>query len=239
MQRLSIITVCRNCADALRSTIESVAQQDYPDIEYVVIDGASTDETADIVRTSRAIDIRLSEPDRGIYDAMNKGTRLATGEWIIFMNAGDRFAAPDTASRLMQSIAEGDDVVYGSVIKLAPDGTPVTYPAAEPRNSHRMIFCHQSVMCRRELLLKYPFDITHRLSADFKFFKTLMRAGAQFHRTDIPVAIFDTGGVSNTRRSAGLADNMRVILETDGPLHGARFILHLLPTYIIAKLRGK
>ncbi len=66
-----------------------------------------------------------------------------------------------------------------------------------------------------------------------------MRAGAQFHRTDIPVAIFDTGGVSNTRRSAGLADNMRVILETDGPLHGAQFILHLLPTYIIAKLRGK
>ena len=239
MQRLSIVTVCRNCADALRTTIESVARQDYTDIEYVVIDGASTDETADIVRTNPAIDIRLSEPDRGIYDAMNKGARLATGEWIIFMNAGDRFATPDTASRLMQSIAEGDDVVYGSVIKLAPDGTPVTYPAAKPRNSHRMIFCHQSVMCRRELLLKYPFDIRHRLSADFKFFKTLMRAGAQFHRTDIPVAIFDTGGVSNTRRSAGLADNMRVILETDGPLHGSQFILHLLPTYIIAKLRGK
>lgn len=239
MQRLSIVTVCRNCADALRTTIESVARQDYPDIEYVVIDGASTDETADIVRTNPDIDIRLSEPDRGIYDAMNKGTRLATGEWILFMNAGDRFAAPDTASRLMQGIAEGDDVVYGSVIKLASDGTLVTYPAAEPRNSHRMIFCHQSVMCRREMLLKYPFDIRHRLSADFKFFKTLMRAGAQFHRTDIPVAIFDTGGVSNTRRSAGLADNMRVILETDGPLRGARFILHLLPTYIIAKLRGK
>ncbi|MCM1482927.1 MAG: glycosyltransferase [Muribaculaceae bacterium] len=238
-ERITVITVCRNCAAQLARTMQSVAEQTYGGIEYVVIDGASTDESVELIRQSVRVDKWVSEPDRGIYDAMNKGVSMASGQWMIFMNAGDTFAAPDTVARMMEAARPDDDVLYGGVIKKNREGVAVTYPVPPVRDSHRMIFCHQSVMCRRELLESHPFDINHRMSADFKFFKILIREHRAFHRVDFPIAIFDTGGVSNRRRSLGLEDNMKVIMEVDGPLRGAKHLLHLLPTYLMLKIRGK
>lgn len=235
---ISVVTVCRNAAADLERTLRSVVEQTSHDIEHIVIDGASTDSTPEVLRRYRRSGLTwISEPDRGIYDAMNKGTRLATGEWVIFMNAGDTFAAADTVGRAEKVLAEvsaDTGVVYGDVVKLGE-----IKRAGEPRDCHRMFFCHQSVFNRRSVLLSHPYDISHPLSADFKLYKTLIREGIGFMHIDFPVADFDTGGISNRRRSLGLADNMRVILETDGLIGGFRHMLHLFPAYISCRLRGK
>lgn len=240
--RISVVTVARNVASLLRLTIESVAGQDYPEIEYIVVDGASSDGSAEMAAASARVDKWVSESDKGIYDAMNKGCRMASGEWILFMNAGDTFASPDAVSRLMEAAAgrSDADVVYGDVIRSGGEGMPDTVKAASDTcKPHRLAFCHQSVMCRRRLLLEHPFDITHRYSADFKFFKTLEKLGCKFLHAHFPVARFDISGISSRHRSAGIADNMRVICEVDGFRKGLPALLHLLPTYLISRLRGK
>ncbi len=98
---LSVVTVTRNAAPLLRRTIASVAAQKSSNLEYIVVDGASTDNSVGIIKESPVVGKYVSEPDKGIYDAMNKGARMASGEWILFMNAGDTFASPDVAERLM------------------------------------------------------------------------------------------------------------------------------------------
>ena len=101
----------------------------------------------------------ISEPDKGIYDAMNKGIRMAEGEWVIFMNAGDVFASDDTLSKVF-SVERDADVIYGDVIK----GDSIK-KAESPHNGHRMYFCHQSAFVRTSCLKEFPFDIQHRMSA--------------------------------------------------------------------------
>lgn len=237
--KITVVTVCRNVEPMLRTTIESVKAQTYKDIEYIIVDGASTDGSRQLIAAEPCVSRWVSEPDRGIYDAMNKGVGMGTGDWVIFMNAGDTFHSPDTLAQVAAQIEPTDDVVYGAVVKADKDGKPMVKAALAMRNSHRMLFCHQSALARRELLLQIPFDIRHKYSADFLFFKTAYKQGKRFHRLDMPIADFDTSGVSNRRRSAGLADNISVILQSDGLLKGLPHLLHLLPTYIIARVRNK
>lgn len=239
---VSIITVTRNAAELLGRTIRSVANQTEENIEYIVVDGASTDNTADLLTANARINNWISEPDKGIYDAMNKGAALASGKWLLFMNAGDTFAADDVVSRLCRAADDNPDadVIYGDVIRCgnSPEND-ILKPASDSLKPHRLAFCHQSVICRRSDLLRHPFDISHRYSADFKFFKILQKEGKTFLHLNFPVARFDTTGISTTNRAKGLADNMKVIHETDGLCKGLPAILHLLPTYLISSLKGK
>lgn len=231
---VTIITVCRNNAQGLERTIRSVESQTWQKKEYLVIDGASTDETFTVIKSHEAQITRwVSESDNGIYDAMNKGVRMAQGIWVIFMNAGDTFASADTLGRVFGNPQEAD-VIYGDVIK---GGT--VKKAETPRNSHRMFFCHQSAFVRRSCLMEFPFDTKHRMSADFKQIKQLYLSGKKFLQLNFPVAVFDTQGVSNTSRSAGLYDNILVIRETDTPADQLRLLPRLYFTYLLCRLRGK
>lgn len=231
---VTIITVCRNHAKELEKTIQSVENQTWQKKEYIVIDGASTDETLEVIQQhGGSITQWISEPDQGIYDAMNKGIRLAQGQWVIFMNAGDTFASTDTLQRVFQESQEAD-VIYGDVIK----GEHVK-KAEPPHNAHRMFFCHQSAFVKTSCLREFPFDTTHRMSADFKQIKQLYLSGKTFRQLDFPVAVFDTQGVSNTSRSAGLYDNIRVIRETDSFWEQVRLLPRLYFTYLFCKIRGK
>ena len=284
--RLSVITVCYQAAEMLQKTIDSVSQQDYKPLEYIVVDGGSTDATLDIIARHQDIITRwVSEPDRGIYDAMNKGVTMATGEWVIFMNAGDTFAAPDVLRRSLtpNPSPKGEGSNNPSTNELQPDGdsTPLAYregqggesvdttplpsggagggclgggssvlygsvikngQVIEPHrftNPHRMPFCHQSSLTRTSCLRQQPFDISHRMSADLKFFKQLLLAGHQFQQVPFPIAVFDTTGVSNARRSAGLADNIRVIREVDNWRDRLRLLPRLYFVYLLCRLKGK
>ena len=231
---VTIITVCRNHAQELERTIRSVESQTWQEKEYLVIDGASTDDTLDVIKAHEASITRwISEPDQGIYDAMNKGVRMAQGEWVIFMNAGDTFASDDTLQRVFGS-PQNADVIYGDVIK-----GELVKKAEAPRNAHRMFYCHQSAFVRTRCLREFPFDIRHRMSADFKQVKQLYLSGKTFLQLDFPVANFDTQGVSNRNRSAGLYDNIQVIRETDSLWEQMKLLPRLYFTYLLCKIRGK
>ena len=213
---VSIITVCRNAASTLAMTIENAADQNYQNKEIIVVDGASTDNSVEIIKQHSAMITKwVSEPDKGIYDAMNKGVRMASGKWVIFMNAGDSFTTPDV---LRQVFAEPQrsDIIYGDVVKQRNDGSYYVHMAEHVHNSHRMFFCHQSSLVRRALLLETPFDISHRYSADFKFFKLMLFAGHTFCKVPFPISNFDTNGVSNLQRFNGIYDNLLVVKEVDG-----------------------
>lgn len=236
-----MVTVCRNALKALRETARSVLSQTYPNMEYVIIDGASADGTADFVRSlGDKIQVFVSEPDKGIYDAMNKGVAKASGEWVIFMNAGDTFYSDDT----VEKVFGGDDypacgVVYGDVAKGDDRGALTVKKAGAPCNSHRMFFCHQSAFYRRSEILKEPFDISHRMSADIHQVKRLFKKGVKFRQLDFPIAVFDTGGVSNVRRSDGLRDNISVVYELDCFIDRLRLLPRLIVPYLMCRLKGK
>ena len=231
---VTIITVCRNHAQELERTIRSVESQTWQEKEYLVIDGASTDETPNVIKAHEASITRwVSEPDQGIYDAMNKGVKMAQGEWVIFMNAGDTFASDNTLQRVFGSPQDAD-VIYGDVIK-----GELVKKAEAPRNAHRMFYCHQSAFVRTRCLREFPFDIRHRMSADFKQVKQLYLSGKTFRQLDFPVANFDIQGVSNRNRSAGLYDNIQVIRETDSLWEQMKLLPRLYFTYLLCKIRGK
>ncbi|MCY1133837.1 glycosyltransferase family 2 protein [Bacteroides fragilis] len=113
---VTIITVCYNAETTIEKTILNVINQTYADIEYIIIDGGSNDGTIEIInKYANKISYWMSEPDRGIYDAMNKGIKLAKGDWVSFMNSGDSFYSLDTVEDVVQFIREEYDVIYGSV----------------------------------------------------------------------------------------------------------------------------
>jgi len=236
---ITIITVCYNAGSRIETTLKSIAAQDYPRKEYIIVDGGSTDNTPTLLcKYNNIISKQVSEKDNGIYDAMNKGVSMATGDWCVFMNAGDTFAGNDTLSKVF-NVTRDADVIYGDVIKHKADGTAFIKKAEPPHNGHRMYFCHQASFTKTECLRQTPYDIKHKMSADFKLYKLLWRQKRKFLQLDFPIAVFDTSGVSNTLRSKGLADNISVIRETDEPADRMRLLPRLYFTYWMARLRGK
>ena len=235
--KFSVITVTYNAEKVLEDTIQSVIAQTYHHVEYIIVDGASKDGTLSIIDRYRPrIHTVVSEPDKGLYDAMNKGVRMCSGEWVIFMNAGDLFASDDVLQLVFGKKQQWEaDIIYGDVVK----NGEVKQAPANYYLYHRMIFCHQSVFVRRSCLLDIPFDTRHKLSADLKFFIEQYQRHARFMHIGIPISIFDTSGVSNSQRSKGLYDNIRVVCETIPYPQRIRFVMRLLVPYIICKLRGK
>lgn len=232
---ITVITVTYNALPQLKKTIFSIDSQDYDLMEMVIIDGASTDDTVDYLSTLKVKhSIQwVSEPDKGIYDAMNKGIKKAKGDYCIFMNAADTFVNTTTLSQVVNSNMDAD-IIYGNIIKCGK-----LVEAKEPMNSHKMYYCHQSAFVSTSCLKEYPFDIKHKMSADFKQSKLLYLNGKSFKHIPIPIAIYDTNGISNTKRSKGLWDNIMVIYEVDNLKCRWYFLPRLLFTYCMCILRGK
>lgn len=232
--RVTVITVCYNSALLIAKTIQSVLAQQYEHLEYIIVDGGSTDGTTEIIRRYESHITRwTSKPDQGIYDAMNKGVAIATGEWCIFLNAGDTFASDNILNRVFRTQHEAD-VIYGAVIK-----NGVVKPAEAPHNSHRMYFCHQSCLTRMACLRRFPYDTTYPMSADFKLYKLLWKHHCRFFRLPFAIADFDTTGVSNTSRSRGLLDNIRIIRELDSLPDRIRLLPRLYFVYLLCRIRNK
>lgn len=167
---VTIITVSYNAIDSIEETILNVINQSYPNIEYIIIDGGSTDGTVDVIKKyAYKISYWISEPDRGIYDAMNKGIKLTTGEWINFMNAGDSFYSLDTISNISMYFNEDYNLVYGKTNMCFAHGTFIR-DCSLRTTSNPMPFVHQSSFCRTELLKKHPFSLNYRYAADYDFF---------------------------------------------------------------------
>ncbi|MEH6557745.1 MAG: glycosyltransferase [Oceanicoccus sp.] len=197
---LTIITVTYNDASGLEKTIPSIVNQTFDDYEYIVIDGDSTDNTVDLLEAhSQNIDILLSEPDDGIYHAMNKGIRRAQGEWIIFMNAGDYFSDDSTLALTAGRLADDADIIYGDRIYKDRNGNK-SLQKAKPIETifSRMPFCHQSTFVKSSILKIHPFNLTYKYGADYNFFVEQYVAGKKFLHIDRVICVFVQGGKSES-----------------------------------------
>lgn len=199
---ISIITISYNSCLTIEDTILSVINQTYPHIEYIVIDGGSKDGTVDIIkRYENKISYWISEPDKGIYYAMNKGIAATTGEWINFINGGDSFYDKNVIARLFKdSIGENYSVVYGNTVFQYSDHTEIE-ANRQYGNYKFMPACHQSIFCRTHYMKQFMFDTRYKISADFDFFYKLYFTNNQYLYKDITVAVFDAmGGISSTNK---------------------------------------
>ncbi len=168
---VSIITVAFNAVDEIENTILSVLSQSYNNIEYIIVDGGSTDGTVDVIKKySDKIDTWISEPDNGVYDAMNKGVKTAYGEWVNFMNCGDVFYNEEVVERLFEEPIDCTDVVvFGNTEFVTKKGNRIVKYGDFLLHKY-MPACHQSIFCRRRELVKRPFDIAYKIAADLDFF---------------------------------------------------------------------
>lgn len=201
---ISVITVCYNAVDCIEKTILSVISQTYYNIEYIIIDGSSTDGTVDIIKKyADNITYWVSEPDKGIYDAMNKGMTKVTGGYINFMNAGDYFINNNVVADIVTSINKVyTDVVFGNVVNLI-DGIYYEIKAfpfyAYPFVKHCMGFNHQCCFVKTGMAKRYPFDTKYRLAADYNMIMTIFRNKGTFTHVNMPVACYDTTGISRQK----------------------------------------
>ena len=203
--KVSVITVCYNAVLGIEKTILSVLNQTYSDIEYIIIDGASTDGTVDIIhKYANKISCFISEPDGGIYDAMNKGIKAAKGEWINFLNAGDTFYYSTSVETVFfHDISPDIDVIYGYQVHSYDYGKFVRKRLPLSFFNSGMPFGHESSFVRAELMKSIGFDTNYRIAADYNFFFNLYVSGNKFQAVDAIVTEFESmDGISSSTNTA-------------------------------------
>lgn len=240
--KFSIITVTYNAEATIERTLESVARQTYPHVEHLIIDGASKDRTMDIVRHHGYQPIQsdsasslpfqgmkgfLSEPDHGLYDAMNKSLRLATGDYLCFLNAGDTLHSKETLAHIACSASDGSPVgvFYGDTHIVAADGTflrnrRLTPPEHLTWRSFRdgMLVCHQAFYVNRHIAL--PYDLSYRFSADFDWCIRCLKEGERQNMRTLyikePLADYLSEGMTTANHKASLRERFRIMAKHYG-----------------------
>lgn len=221
--KLSIITINFNDAEGLRRTLASVAVQTYRDIEHIIVDAASTDGSAEVIKeyasTSTHPVIWSSEKDKGIYNGMNKGIRKATGEYCQFLNSGDALAAPDVTERMMAEMEEGIDVLYGDMLKIGEKRNAVDRSCAREYVTLNMFYrgClnHSPAYIKRSLFDEYGYyDETLKICSDWKFYmQSIVLGKATTKHVNIVVTHFDMNGISETRKDILNDERNRLLQE--------------------------
>jgi len=213
---ITVVTICYNAVDTIEETIKSVIEQTYPNIEYIVIDGGSTDGTVDIIKKYQdKISYWVSEPDRGIYDAMNKGTMKANGRWINFMNSGDVFYNNHILEDVFSNNIDNADVIYGSVM-LDKKGKEIEVrPGSFDEFWKGSRFCQQSAFISTELHKKHPYDLQYKIAADFNFFYNIYKENKVFLFVDLVVSKISLGGLSDVGRIYLFQEILKIIDKKD------------------------
>ena len=208
---LTIVTVTKNCAATIDRTLESVSAVKRPEVEYVVVDGVSTDATLEAIRARRGLVDRLvSEPDSGIYNAMNKGVGLARGRYVLFINGDDALVA-DGFSAVMDTMARGQDGIICANTLVGELGSPAEILVAKPwRLPFFNSIPHPSSFVRRDLLLRTPFREDLHIVSDYDFFLGAYLAGQSFRVLPVVTALHQRGGASgDARRSQSELERVR------------------------------
>lgn len=204
LPKITIVTVVYNRVDTIEQTISSVVNQTYPNLEYIVIDGGSTDGTIDIIKKyEKDIAYWITEKDSGVYDAMNKGVQAATGDYIEFIGSDDCLCSYDIVAKVAEAIDDETDILSCPIY-----GVDETYCTeiisdncfAKDKNTYRGgMIPHPGMFTRRELLRKYPFDTKYKIVSDYKFFlMCYYDDNVRFKFVDFPVVYFSHGGLSST-----------------------------------------
>lgn len=239
--KFSIITVTYQASKVLEDTIQSVIFQTYRNVEYIIVDGGSMDNTLDIVKKYQdRISIVVSEPDKGLYDAMNKGIRLATGDYVCFLNAGDELHENETLQRMVHTLKtqELPDVIYGETAIVDGEGhflhmRRLQAPEVLHWKSFKqgMLVCHQAFFARRELALAHPYDLQYRFSADFDWCIRIMKDAKSIHNTHLTLIDYLNEGMTTRNHKASLKERFRIMAKHYGwvstLLHHGWFVIRL------------
>lgn len=218
LPKITVATVCRNTANTIEETLQNILSQNYENLEFIVIDGASTDDTLKILEKYKKHFTKfVSEPDKGTYDAMNKAISMATGEWIIFMNAQDRFVSPDSLRTIAQYLTNKHDVVYGGYYFEHVFGvTEYRPPISLEQLWKGMNICHQAVFTRLSFLKEYPYNLDYRIVADYDaILHQYYVQNARFLAAEIPVSILRGGGISDKKRIQSIQQQILVAEKYD------------------------
>ena len=201
--KISIITVNYNNEKGLEKTIKSVIFQSYGNIEYIIIDGNSKDNSIKIIdKYANKIDKIISEQDNGVYDAMNKGIEISTGDWIIFMNSGDIFYDQNSIASIFKKTIESD-VLFGNAIYTKEKKQILVKTKNLNRMNFYMPFSHQSVFVKSKILKKFGFDTSFSILADFNLFHRLHFKNYKFRFVEAVVCICDANsGISKNQKNA-------------------------------------
>lgn len=221
--RLSIITINRNNAAGLETTLRSVLSQTFKEFEYIVIDGASTDGSVEVIKKYETQFAHLkwvSEPDKGIYNAMNKGIRMASGEYIQILNSADCLASPDVTEKMLATLEKtgNPSILYGNMVKCFPDGWKMVDKcfAGQEITMLGMYYGslnHDPTYICRDLFDKYGYyDESLRIVSDWKWFLQAIVIGGEKPRyVDETVTLFDMTGVSETNKELDKAERKQVL----------------------------
>lgn len=243
---ISIVTITYNAERSLQRTLDSVARQTYQRIEHLIVDGASKDGTLAIAEryqaASRHVVAISSEPDKGLYDAMNKGLQRATGDYVVFLNAGDALHAPDTIETVVSALrpprSTGSTlpaVIYGDTAITDGEGRFLHLRRLRPPRvltwrSFRqgMLVCHQAFYARLDIARRTPYDLQYRHSADvdwcIRIMKEADRLGLPLVNTNAVLADFEEGGDTTQNHRASLKERYRVMARHYGAVQ--TFLLH-------------
>ena len=242
--KISVVTITYNAEAVLQRTLDSVLSQSYPYVEHLIIDGASKDETLALAEqyreesTEKAASHEVviqSEPDHGIYDAMNKGLQKATGDYVLFLNAGDTLPATDTLELVMDKAGDGVGVLYGNTDVVDGEGNFLYHRRLQPpeRLSWRsfrqgMLVCHQAFYARTEIAQNNPYDLQYRFSADvdwcIRVMKEAERRGLQLVNLHTVVANYLEEGATTKNHKASLRERYLVMQRHYGVVQ--TFLLH-------------
>lgn len=229
--KVSIITITFNPGSLFDRTAHSILNQTCTDYEFVVVDGNSTDGTISNLQRilpafqEKGVSVRwLSEPDKGIYDAMNKGLGLATGDYVWFVNAGDIIAEPNTLELVLSSISSKKtppDFIYGETLIVDDKGTVMgerrlKAPKHLTWKSFRMgmLVCHQSMLVSKALAPS--FDLRYRYSSDFEWTIRCLKLSKEIHNTGLILSHFLDGGVSKKKMKASLKERFQIMAHYYG-----------------------
>lgn len=236
----SIITVCYNAADTIAVTMQSVALQTCRDYEHIIVDGASKDSTLQIARSLATSCTRIvSEPDRGIYDAMNKGMDRACGKYLIFLNAGDAFHAPDTLAVIAGAIMKNHfpGVLYGQTDIVDAEGRYLgpRHLIAPPKLSYKsfaqgMVVCHQAFIVLARIAM--PYNTRYRYSADFEWcIRCLQHSRKNIY---IPHTLINylCEGATTSHRGRSLWERFRIMCRYYGTIPTVARHLRFIPRFL-------
>lgn len=243
----SIITVTYNAEKVLERTLKSVVSQSYNEVEYIIVDGSSTDGTLALVaHYQEYVTQLLSEPDKGIYDAMNKGLQLATGDYICFLNAGDTFYGSDTLASMVSSLnamrlptTTLPDILYGetAIVDEKGDFLSMRRLKAPKKLSWKsfkqgMLVCHQSFFVKRTLAQTEQYDLRYRFSADFDWTIRLLKRAKGIYFTNLILVNYLNEGTTTQNHKASLKERYHIMCSHYGVvstlMHHAWFVIRLL-----------
>lgn len=241
---ITVVTITYNAEAYIERTLESVRSQHFDDYEHVIVDGASKDRTLDIIRLVSGPKVRLlSEPDRGLYDAMNKGLLMAKGQYVLFLNAGDTFCGPEVLAAYAAKCLSGADIVYADTRLVDDHGNYVgdrhlSAPEVLTADSFKngMLICHQAFMVRKEIAPMY--DLQYRFSADYDWCVKCIKASKAGNNHNLHMKAIDylTDGLTGHNKMRSLRERYRIMCEHYGMLSATLHHIGFVPRAVKRRL---